>query len=306
MDSASLPQRLARMSRRSAELQLCAKQLLSACLLLLLANCGRESAPAPKTVTNDSPDQLLSLPNLVDLGTNRSQPDLPMYSYQVIHTWPHDRAAFTQGLVFLDGELLESTGMNGESSLRRVELETGRVLQQVQLPYNIFAEGLALFGKKLFQLTYQNGKCFVYDLQSFSKQHEFTYSGEGWGLTTDGQSLIMSDGSNRLRFIDPDTFTVKKIVAVTAAGRPINRLNELEYIRGEIFANIWQTDFVARIDPASGKVVGLINFTGLLPATDRDPSTDVLNGIAYDPAGDRLFVTGKRWPKLFEVRLQRK
>src|SRR6266404_2070310 len=306
MDSASLPQRLAGMSRRSAELQLCAKQLLAASLALLLASCGRESAPVSRAVTNDSPDQLLSIPNLVDLGTNGSQPGLPMYSYQVIHAWPHDRGAFTQGLVFLDGELLESTGWNGESSLRRVELESGRVLQQVQLPYNIFAEGLALFGKKLFQLTYQNGKCFVYDLQSFSKQHEFTYRGEGWGLTTDGQSLIMSDGSDRLRYIDPDSFTTKRIVAVTAAGRPLNQLNELEYVKGEIFANIWQTDFVARIDPASGKVVGLINFTGLLSPADRDPSTDVLNGIAYDPAGDRLFVTGKRWPKLFEVRLQRK
>ena len=245
MDSASLPQRLARMSGRSAELQLCAKQLLAASLSLLLASCGRESAPAARALTNDSPDQLLSIPNLVGLGTNGSQP-------------------------------------------------------------NIFAEGLALFGKKLFQLTYLNGKCFVYDLQSFSKQQEFTYSGEGWGLTTDGQSLIMSDGSSRLRIIDPDSFTVKKIVAVTAAGRPLNRLNELEYIKGEVFANIWQTDFVARIDPASGNVIGLINFTGLLPPAEHDPSTDVLNGIAYDPASDRLFVTGKRWPRLFEVRLQRK
>src|SRR6266481_386454 len=181
MDSASLPQRLARMSRRGAELQFCAKQSLSASLLLLVASCGRESTPASTAGTNDSPDQRLSLSNLVDLGTNRSQPDLPMYSYQVIHAWPHDRGAFTQGLVFLDGELLESTGWNGESSLRRVELESGRVLQQVQLPDNIFAEGLALFGKKLFQLTYQNGKCFVYDLQTFTRQQEFTYRGEGWG-----------------------------------------------------------------------------------------------------------------------------
>jgi len=294
------------MRSRSAELQLCAKHLLAASLSLLLVSCGRESVPASKVVTNDSPDQLLSLTNVVDLGTNRSQADLPRYSYQVIHTWPHDRGAFTQGLVFLDGELLESTGWNGESSLRRVELESGRVLQQVQLPYNIFAEGLALFGKKLFQLTYQNGKCFVYDVQSFARQQEFTYRGEGWGLTTDGQLLIMSDGSDRLRFIDPDSFALKRIVSVTAAGRPLNQLNELEYVKGQIFANIWQTDLVARIDPTSGMVLGLINFTGLLPPAERVASTDVLNGIAYDPAGDRLFVTGKRWPKLFEVRLQHK
>ena len=294
------------MSRRSAELQLCAKQLLAWSLSLLLVSCGRESTPARSAGTNDSPDEHPSPTNPVDLRTDGFLPDVPMYSYQVIHTWPHDRGAFTQGLVFLDGELLESTGMNGQSSLRRVELETGRVLQQVQLPYSIFAEGLALFGRKLFQLTYLNGKCFVYDLQTFSRLQEFTYRGEGWGLTTDGQSLIMSDGSDRLRYIDPDSFTTKRIVAVTAAGRPLNQLNELEYVKGEIFANIWQTDFVARIDPASGKVVGLINFTGLLSPADRDPSTDVLNGIAYDPAGDRLFVTGKRWPKLFEVRLQHK
>ena len=306
MDSASLPQRLARMTRRSAKLQLCAKQLFAAAGSLLLVSCGRESPPVASSGTNDSPDQLLPLITARGHGTNGPQPDLPMYSYQVVHTWPHDRRAFTQGLVFLDGELLESTGWNGESSLRRVELQSGRVLQQVKLPYNIFAEGLAVFGRKLFQLTWQNGKCFVYDLQSFAQQREFTYSGEGWGLTTDGQSLIMSDGSNRLRFIDPDSFVVKKIVAVGAPGRPLNRLNELEYVKGEIFANIWQTAVVARIDPATGKVLGLIDFTGLLSPADRDAYTDVMNGIAYDPAGDRLFVTGKRWPKLFEVRLQRK
>jgi len=294
------------MTRWSSELQLCAKQLRAASLLLLLVSCGREPAQSPTAGTNDSPDKVLPLTDVIELGTNRSKGDLPMYSYEVVHTWPHDRSAFTQGLVFLDGELLESTGLNGQSSLRRVELESGRVLQQVQLPYSVFAEGLAVFGRKLFQLTWQNGKCFVYDVQSFSQQREFAYSGEGWGLTTDGQSLIMSDGSDRLRFMDPDSFAVKKIVAVTAAGRPLNRLNELEYIKGEIFANIWHTDFVARIDPTSGKVLGFINFTGLLSPTERDFSTDVLNGIAYDPAGDRLFVTGKRWPKLFEVRLQHK
>jgi len=219
--------------------------------------------------------------------------------------WPHDLNAFTQGLVFFDGQLLESTGLNGQSSLRRVDLETGKVISQLQLPYEYFAEGLALFGKKLFQLTFQNGKCFVYDLKTFRREKEFSYPGEGWGLTTDGQWLIMSDGSDRLRFLDPETFEVKKTVKVVMTGRTVNRLNELEYIKGEIFANIWQSDVVVRIEPSTGKVLGLINFTGLLPSSDRDSSTDVLNGIAHDSSSDRLFVTGKRWPKLFEVRLKR-
>ena len=287
----------------SAESKLCVKNLAIVWLTFLLVSCGREPGSPPPT---DAPDRLISLNDVLAAGTNNLQAEVPMYSFQVVHAWPHDRRAFTQGLVFLDGELLESTGMNGESSLRRVELETGRILQQVQLPYSIFAEGLAVFGRKLFQLTWQNEKCLVYDAQSFQQKAVFGYSGEGWGLTTDGQSLVMSDGSERLRFIDPDSFAVQKTITVTAAGRPLPRLNELEYIKGELFANIWQTDFVARINPTNGNVLGFINFTGLLPPPDRDASTDVLNGIAYDSARDRIFVTGKRWPKLFEVRLQRK
>jgi glutamine cyclotransferase len=174
----------------------------------------------------------------------------------------------------------------------------------VPAPY--FAEGLALLNGKLFQLTWQDQKCFVYDLESFRQEKEFTYPGEGWGLTTDGRWLIMSDGTDQLRFLDPETFAEQRRIAVRAHGVPVNRLNELEYIKGEVFANVWGTDFVVRIDPNTGRVVGVINFSGLLASGDRDENTDVLNGIAYDAEGDRLFVTGKRWPKLFEVRLKLK
>jgi glutaminyl-peptide cyclotransferase len=224
----------------------------------------------------------------------------------VINTYPHDRGAFTQGLVYLDGTLLESTGLNGQSTLRRVDLKTGKVLKQVEVPSQYFAEGLALLNGKLFQLTWQNQKGFVYDLESFKLEKEFSYTGEGWGLTTDGQSLIMSDGTSQIRFLDPVTFEVKRTINVQDHGQPISRLNELEYVKGEIFADIWTTDFVVRIDPATGNVLGAIDFRGLLAPEDRQANTDVLNGIAYDAAGDRLFVTGKFWPKLFEVRLKPK
>ncbi len=234
------------------------------------------------------------------------QPAPPVYSYRVVNTWPHDRAAFTQGLVYLNGILLESTGLNGRSSLRRVELETGRVLQQAAVPPEYFAEGLAALHGKLYQLTWQNRKGFVYDPETFRLEKEFSYDGEGWGLATDGESLILSDGTDRIRFLDPATFEVKRSIAVSDHGQPVTRLNELEYIKGEIFANVWRTDFIVRIDPATGKVLGVIDLGGLLPMEDRDRTTDVLNGIAYDGAGDRLFVTGKLWPKLFELRLEPK
>jgi glutaminyl-peptide cyclotransferase len=174
------------------------------------------------------------------------------------------------------------------------------------VPSQYFAEGLAALEGKLFQLTWQNQKGFVYDLKSLRLEREFTYLGEGWGLTTDGRRLIMSDGTDQIRFLDPSTLEVKGRIRVTANGQPLNRLNELEYVKGEIFANVWGTDYVVRIDPVTGRVVGMIDFTGLLAAQERDENTDVLNGIAYDAAGDRLFVTGKRWPKLFEVRLKLK
>jgi glutamine cyclotransferase len=187
-----------------------------------------------------------------------------------------------------------------------VDLETGNSLKHVDVPPEYFGEGLALVGGKLFQLTWQNHKCFVYDLETFQKEKEFTYDGEGWGLTTDGRWLIMSDGTDQIRFLDPATFEEKRRITVLAHGQPVNHLNELEYIKGEIYANVWGTDYVVRVDPATGKLLGVIDFTGLLAPGDRDQNTDVLNGIAYDAAGDRLFVTGKRWPKLFEVRLKLK
>jgi glutamine cyclotransferase len=270
--------------------------------------CGPESGSVLPFSTSASagPNEAAALKTETAASAKASPESLPMYECEAVHTFPHDRAAFTQGLVFLDDYLLESTGLKGRSSLRKVELASGRVLQQVRLSEEYFAEGLAVLGTNIFQLTWQNGKCFVYDLATFNKRREFPYSGEGWGLTTDGQSLIMSDGSERLRFLDPKTFKATRTITVAAAGRPLKRLNELEYVKGEIFANIWGSDIIARIDPASGKVLGLIDCTGLLSMTDYDANTDVLNGIAYDSRSGRLFVTGKHWPKLFEIRLKPK
>ncbi len=258
-------------------------------------------------VAGCTPGKPASIPAIPpDTATNATADTYPTYTYEVIKVRPHDRGAFTQGLLYLDGALLESTGLNGESSLRKVDLETGNSLKHVDVPPEYFAEGLVLFDRKLFQLTWQNHKCFVYELETFQKEKEFTYTGEGWGLATDGQSLIMSDGTDQIRFLDPGTFAEKRRITVLAHGQPVNRLNELEYIKGEIFANVWGSDYVVRIDPATGRLLGVIDFTGLLAPEDRDQNTDVLNGIAYDAAGDRLFITGKRWPKIFEVRLKLK
>ncbi|MFN0110515.1 MAG: glutaminyl-peptide cyclotransferase [Blastocatellia bacterium] len=237
----------------------------------------------------------------------QQQPSVPFrvqnYTYEVINSYPHDPAAFTQGLVYHQGVLYESTGLNGQSSLRQVELTTGRVLKRVNVASIHFAEGLALFNDRLYQLTWQTQTTFVYDLNSFAQLKTHNYSGEGWGITHNGQSLIMSNGSNQIRFIDPETFQTQRTINVTDQDRPVSQLNELEFIKGEIFANIWLTDRIARIDPATGKVTGWINLAGLLPPEDRTRPVDVLNGIAYDEAGDRLFITGKLWPKLFQIKL---
>lgn len=224
------------------------------------------------------------------------------FGYEVINSYPHDPAAFTQGLVYQQGVLYESTGLNGQSSLRQVELATGKVLKKIDVPSAYFAEGLALFNNRFYQLTWQSQTTFVYDVD-FAQLKTFTYSGEGWGLTHNGQSLIMSNGSNQIRFLDPETFQIQRTINVTDNDRAVNMLNELEYIKGEIFANIWLTDKIARIDPATGKVTGWIYLAGLLQPEDRIRPVDVLNGIAYDEANDRLYVTGKLWPKLFQIKL---
>lgn len=228
----------------------------------------------------------------------------PVYSYTVVRTFPHDRQAFTQGLVYEGGFLYESTGLFGSSSLRKVELETGQVLKKIDIESQFFAEGLALFGGRAIQLTWTTQVGFIYDQESFDRIGGFTYSGEGWGLTHDGSSLIMSNGTDEIRFLDPTNFQVRRTIKVTDHGVGIRRLNELEYIEGEIWANIWQTDRIARIEPASGRIAGWVDLTGILPAEDRFPPVDVLNGIAYDPEQKRIFVTGKLWPKLFEIKLR--
>ena len=200
---------------------------------------------------------------------------------------------------------IESTGQEGRSSLRRVELETGKVLQRVDVPSPYFAEGITLLKGKIFQLTWQHQRGFIYDEKSFKRTGEFTYTGEGWGLTTDGESLILSDGSNHLRFLDPEKFQVTKTITVLDGRAPVNELNELEYVQGEIFANIWHDQRIARIDPDSGRVTGWLDMTGLLRPGEVTDEEAVLNGISYDEKANRFFVTGKLWPKVFEIRLKR-
>jgi glutamine cyclotransferase len=229
---------------------------------------------------------------------------VPTNGYQVLHVYPHDPKAFTQGLIYVDGHLYESTGYNGRSSLRMVDLSTGHVLQEYDLPAEFFGEGLTDWGSNLIQLTWKSGKGFVYDRFSFSLLRTFQYEGEGWGLTHDEAQLIMSDGTSYLRFLDPKSFREMRRIRVTdEAGHAIENLNELEFVHGEIYANIWQTDKIARISPRTGKVLGWIDLSGIIDKHELQGAGAVLNGIAYDSAGDRLFVTGKLWPKLFEIKV---
>jgi len=229
--------------------------------------------------------------------------DAIIYTYSVINTYPHDRTAFTQGLVFEDDVLYEGTGQYGHSTLRRVELETGNVLQIRELSDEFFGEGITIYGDEVIQITWRNNVGFVYDKSSFELLQQFSYPTEGWGITHDGTRLIMSDGTSTLRFLDPQTFEEIGQVQVFDNDTPIARLNELEYIEGEIYANVWQEDWVIRIAPETGQVAGWIDLRGLLTEEDRSEPVDVLNGIAYDAEAGRLFVTGKWWPKLFEIEL---
>ena len=228
--------------------------------------------------------------------------NLPVYGYQIVRAYPHDPKAFTQGLQYVDGVFYEGTGQVGQSSIRKVEVDTGKVLQRRDVPAPHFGEGITVWQHDLIELTWQTHVAFVYDRDTFEPKKQFKYPGEGWGLTHDGTNLIMSDGTSDLRVLDPVTFVEKRRIKVTAGGAPLRELNEVEFVKGEIFANIWQTDYVARISPETGKVTGYIDLRGLLSPADR-ARTDVLNGIAYDAEHDRLFVTGKWWPKLFEIKL---
>jgi glutamine cyclotransferase len=227
---------------------------------------------------------------------------VPTYGYLIVDEYPHDPEAFTEGLVYLDDTLFEGTGRRGQSELRRVDLESGEVLQSVELGSDYFGEGIVVLDDRIYQITWQEHTCFVYDRDTFEVVEIFDYPTEGWGLTTDGERLIMSDGTNRIYYRDPETFEEIGYVDVEDAGVPVVNLNELESVEGELWANVWQTDLIARIDPDSGNVIGWIDLTGLLTLeSDQAQNVDVLNGIAYDAETGRIFVTGKLWPTLFEI-----
>jgi glutamine cyclotransferase len=234
-----------------------------------------------------------------------SRAAVPIYGVQVVHTYPHDPSAFTEGLFYLNGYLYESTGLTGHSTIRKVRLETGEVLRKIDIPAQYFGEGIVSWHGRLISLTWTSQVGFVFDLTTFALRRQFHYPGEGWALTRNDRQIIMSDGTPELRFLDPNTLQETGRTQVTLDGKPLRNVNELEWVKGEIYANVWQTNSIVRIDPATGHVVGIINLAGLLKASDIVPGqTDVLNGIAYDAKKDRLFVTGKNWPKLFEIKLR--
>ncbi len=234
----------------------------------------------------------------------QAPPPVQLYTVEVKASYPHDPNAFTQGLFFSDGALFESTGLVGQSTLRRVRLQDGKVLQQAAIPAGQFGEGSTAWGKEIVSVTWTHGVGHRWDARTLKRLGSFRYAGEGWGLTQDGRSLILSDGTPWLRFLDPKTYKEQRRVRVLAGGKPVAALNELEYVNGEVWANIWQTPTIARIDPASGAVKGWIDLSALERLSGRSGPDDVANGIAYEPRSKRLFVTGKRWPKLFEVRVK--
>ena len=267
--------------------------------------------PAPEpTITPESYPEPIPIPTIdpypvatVASDTAVLTPSIPRYTYQIINIYPHDPNAFTQGLVYEDGVFYEGTGLYGQSSLRRVDVASGEVQQTISLDEQYFGEGIVTWQDRIVQITWRENKGFVYDKSSFELRQEFDYPTEGWGITHDGQKLIMSDGTATLYFWDPETLAEIGRLDVFDERGPVMRLNELEYVEGEVWANIWQTDFIARIDLATGQVVGWIDLTGLLDTAVVTQQVDVLNGIAYDDANQRLFVTGKLWPQLYEIEL---
>jgi glutamine cyclotransferase len=236
------------------------------------------------------------------VGVSQNARQIPVLGARVVRTYPHDSHAFTQGLEYYGGYLYESTGIAGQSTLRKVALRSGEAIQRIRLPSQYFGEGLTIFHGKIYQLTWVSKKGFVYDLRTFRKVGEFPYDTEGWGLTHDDNSLILSDGTNKIRYLDPVSFAVTRTVEVYAGGEAVVNLNELEYIHGEIFANIWHSPRIARIDARSGQVLAWIDLTAIA-AKEQNGDEGVLNGIAYDKAGDRLFVTGKNWAKVLEIKI---
>jgi glutamine cyclotransferase len=229
---------------------------------------------------------------------------VPVYGYEIVHTYPHDPHAFTEGLFYLNGFLYESTGLEGHSAIRKEKLETAEVVQKIDVPPEYFGEGIVNWKARLVSLTWKTQVGFVYDLATLKVRRKFNYTGEGWALTQDGKRLIMSDGTPQLRFLDPDTLQETGRITVTYEGKPVPNVNELEWVKGRIYANVWHTNMMILIDPASGEITGIVNLAGLLSASDPVAGSEsVLNGIAYDAARDRLFVTGKNWPKLFEIRV---
>jgi glutaminyl-peptide cyclotransferase len=249
---------------------------------------------------------ILAIAMIAAACTVRADAAVPEYTGVIVRSYPHDPRGFTEGLLFHNGFLYESTGRLGQSSVRKVVLATGKVVRERNLDPNDFGEGIVIWKDSLIQLTWKTGIGFVYDLNTFAPRSTFHYPGEGWALTTDGSHLIMSDGTDEIRNLEPDTFAERGRIHVTCEGRAIGNINELEWVKGEIYANVWRSNLIVRIDPATGVIAGLIDLTDLVAAAVKPASENVLNGIAYDAAGDRLFVTGKLWPTLYQIRLARR
>ena len=281
--------------------------ILSSILVFSIAlsssSCVQQGQSEPTTPNQGAIAQNTAQTPALNIAQNPETKNIPIQKYRIMNTYPHDNQAFTQGLVYHQGFLYEGTGLKGQSSLRKVELETGKVLQLYNLPDRYFGEGIVIWQDKIIQLTWQSRVGFVYDRETFEKLAEFNYPTEGWGITHDGEKLIMSDGTDTLFFLDPETFKEIGRIQVRAGNQPVKRLNELEYINGEVFANVWMTDIIVRIDPNTGEIVGAIDLSGLYNPDPQFQGNDVLNGIAYDTEGDRLFVTGKLWPNLYEIEL---